>query len=150
MKELTIINPYPDQTLEYNENTKQYQLKLSFCKEEYESNFNDDATLEKRIKRNYLKNKTPNVNQPVVEFLLTRTEEGRNFIKDILVEQMYADVEYAYNDLGATPAINVTNGQIIDREEIKRNKLSVDAEEIANQSIAYFGFNIFYQGQFPT
>ena len=153
---MKVITPYSDDVLAYNTDTAQYELTLNYVKGLFGNNFVDDGVLEKRIKKNSRKiynvihARINNLNRVAVNFLLSKTQEGRNYIKDILVEQMEADIESGFNDLSSTPAINVSNGQTIDRNLLVQNQISVDAEQILLSSPQYFGFNILYQGQFPN
>lgn len=156
MKKLTPIKPYSDNKLEWNEDEGQYFLTFEYCNENYEHNFADDDILKKRIKKNshhiynYIKAHVNSRNIPIVTALLYRTKEGRDFIFDLLSTQFEADVETGYNDLGKTPAINVSNGQIIDRNEIRRNLITVETEQIFDNSYDYFGINLSYQAVFPA
>ena len=81
--------------------------------------------------------------------VLQNTEEGREFLFDILTTQLEADLETGYNDLSSSPAINLANGQVMDRNELYRNQICVDAEQIFDDSDRYFGFRIGYQCVFP-
>lgn len=156
MKALTILKgPYNDQKLNYNENTGRYELTIQYLKDEFGPCYADDGIATQRIKLNsrvvysYILIHTATFNRQVVNFLLTKTEEGRKFLLDILREQQYADIQTGYNDLKYTPAISFGNGQDKDRNEIRKNGLCIAAEEIFQSSAEYFGFNIGYLGQFP-
>ena len=155
MKRLRPTIIHDDDKLVWNTTYGQYQLAFEFCKSEYEENFADDDILKKRIRKNskvvyrYIDNMVNQYNRPVVIALLTKTEEGRKFIFDLLETQFESDVESGYNDLTNTSAINLANGQIIPREEIRRNTVSVATEQVWDNSQKYFGINIGYQGQFP-
>lgn len=156
MINLKKINPYNDEKLTWNENAKQYELAFEFCKEEYPENFRDDDVLKARIKKNsrlvyrFIISRVNQRNRNIVDLLLSRTEQGREFIFKMLSTQFEADVETGYNDLADTPAINVANGQILPREEIKRNEVSVATEDEFDNNQTYFGINIGYQAQFPS
>lgn len=156
MNKLKGIKPYNDNKLVYNDITNEYELAFEFCKEEYPNNFVDDATLKARIKKNsrvvyrFINNRVNQYNKPTVFKILGRTEEGRNFIFDLLRTQFESDVETGYNDLSGVPAINTSNGQIIPREEILRNIVSIATEQVWDDSSTYFGINIGYQGRFPS
>lgn len=156
MKTLTIIKePYSDSKLDYNKNTGRYELTLAYLKDEFGPCYADDGIALQRIKLNsrvvynYINLHTASFNRAVVNFLLTRTEEGRKFLLDILKEQQYADIQTGYNDLPYTPAISF-NGQDKDRQEIRKNTLCLAAEDIFLSSVDYFGLNIGYLGQFPA
>lgn len=155
MKQLHKITPYSDSSLKWNEQTQQYELTIEYCKANFDSHFADDEVLKKRIKKNtrnvyrFIKYRTFSSNRPVVEKVLNYTEEGRKFILEMLSVQMEADNETGYNDLTGTPAINLSNGQVLDRNELYKNQLCVDAEEIFDSSDSWFGFRIGYQAPFP-
>lgn len=156
MKRLTSIKPYNDEKMIWNDTTKEYELSFEFCKKEYPQNFADDDILKQRIKKNsraiyrFIYSRIKQFNRPVVEVLLSRSEEGRNFIFELLRTQFESDVDSGYNDLTNVSAINVANNQILPREEIYRNRVSVATEEVWDNSFTYFGFNIGYQGNFPN
>ena len=156
MKRLTPIQPYSDNKLVWNENTNQYELTFEFCKEEYEQNFVDDDVLKQRIKKNsrnvyrFIYSRINQNNRPVVDVLLTRSKEGREFIFELLRTQFESDNDSGYNDLTNVSPINVSNGQVLPREEIYRNRVSVATEEVWDNSSYYFGFNIGYQAMFPN
>lgn len=155
MKTLHKIKPYSDSKLNWNEETQKYELTLQYCKREFDNNFADDEVLKKRIKENtrliyrFIKYRVASFNRRVVDSVLTNTEEGRNFIFEMLSTQMSADVETGYNDLGKTPAINVANGQIIDRNQLWINQVTIETEQVFDSSDSYFGFRIGYQAPFP-
>ena len=155
MKQLHKINPYSDDSLFWNDETKQYELTVQYCKANYDVNYADDDTLKRRIKKNsrkiyrFIKYRTYSSNRPVVDKVLHYTEEGRQFLLEILSVQMEADNETGYNDLSETPAINISNGQVLDRNELYKNQLCVDAEQVFDSSDNWFGFRIGYQAPFP-
>lgn len=154
MKTLRTINHYDDDNLKFNEKTGRYELTIQYCKDNFESTFKNDNVLARRIKLNsqvvynYISLHVALVNKPVVAFLLNRTQEGRDFLLELLSAQMYADVQTGYNDLMFQPGINFT-GQDKDRGQIKQNALCVAAENVFEESDNYFGVRISYQGQFP-
>lgn len=155
MKALKSIKPYSDDKLEFNEMSKQYQLTIQYCKSLFESAFKNDTILQRRIEKNtdkiynFIFSRVNSSNVPVVEKILSSTEEGRNFVLKLLVTQMEADVQSGYNDLTLAPAVNVTNGQVIPREELQRNQVVVDVEQLLYSSSRYLGINIWYAAKFP-
>ena len=155
MKTLTKIKPYSDNSLTWNSETNQYELTIQYVKDNFEESYVDDGVLQKRIHKNSrkvyraIKYRVYSRNRVLVEKLINGTEQGREFIKEMLSAQMEADVGTGYNDLSETPAINLANGQIIDRNELYRNQLCVDAEQVFDSSDDYFGFRIGYQAAFP-
>ena len=155
MKALRSIQPYSDDKLEFNEMSKQYQLTIQYCKSLFESTFKNDTILQRRIEKNtdkiydFIFSRVNSSNVPVVEKILSSTEEGRNFVLKLLVTQMEADVQSGYNDLTLAPAVNVTNGQVIPREELQRNQVVVDVEQLLYSSSRYLGINIWYAAKFP-
>lgn len=155
MRKLNFITPSDNESLKWNEKTKRYELKVEFVKDQLEVHFNGDKMLEDRIKKNsrkiynYIKYHSFSGNARFIDRLLNETEEGRQFLKDVLFEQFEADNETAFNDLSSQPAVNVANGQIIDRNELIRNQISVDTEQIIDRNADYFGFNICIMTAFP-
>lgn len=154
MKQLTFIQPYSDSKLKFNETTGYYELTKEYCNDQFGSCYGSDGTLISRIKLNsrvvynFIRLHVATVNRPVVEFLLKRTKEGREFILELLSAQQYADIQTGYNDLLYQPAVNF-NGQDKDRAAIKQNSLCVAAEQVFDTSDSYFGIRLNYQGQFP-
>lgn len=156
MNNLHIISPYNDKELQINNESGRYELTLAYVKKNFEVTFRDDGVLQRRITKNsrkiynYIFSHSNSYNNAVVNFCLFKTEEGRKWIKDILTEQMEADLESGYNDLSSTPAINVANGGVIDRNQLSVNQITIDTEQIIDRSADYFGFNLMYQSQFPA
>ena len=154
---LTILKePYSDEQLEFDELTGRYQLKLGFVKNEFDMTFKSDGVLKRRIKNNsktvyhFLYMRSNSANYFVLDFLLRRTEEGRKFLLEILLEQMEADLETGYNDIAKQPAINFANGQVMNRDEIQRNLVSVATENLIYSSSKFFGFNAITQAVLPS
>jgi len=155
MKKFKIIKPHDDKKLKFNQITGRYELTVEYCKNEFDSTFKDDATLKRRIKLNtqnvysYLNINIATVNKTVVWYLLHNTQEGREFLLELLSAQMYADIQTGYNDLLYQPPVSYTSGNDKDRAVVKQNLLCPAAEQIYEGSDAYFGIRIGYQGQFP-
>lgn len=149
-----IAKPYDDEKLIFNPNTQRYELTIQFLKTQVDTPYKNDEETFKRIRLNsqvvynYIRSQVATWNRSVVEFLLNKTEQGRIFLFEILSAQQYADIQTGYNDTSFMPAINFT-GNDKNREDIKRNVLCVAAEQILNDSDAYFGVRINYRGQFP-
>ena len=154
MRNITVISHYDDDNLKFNENTGRYELTTQYIKENFGPAYANDKVLAQRIKLNsqvvynYINLHVATVNKPVVNFLLSRTEQGRQFILDLSSAQQYADTQTGYNDLMFQPAINF-NGQDKDRLAIRQNALCVAAEQVLEESDNYFGVRITYQAQFP-
>lgn len=155
MKTLHKIKPYSDKTLFWNEETKQYELTIEYFKDNFDETYANDEVLTKRLKKNsrkiyrFIRNRTYSRNRPIVENVINLTEEGRNFIKEMLSVQIEADAQTGFNDLSETPAVNLSNGQVLDRNELYKNQICVDAEQVFDDSDSYFGFRIGYQAAFP-
>lgn len=155
MKRLTVIQPYSDTTLHYNETTEQYELTVSYCHDAFEHTFKSDTVLQRRIEKNsnkiydFIFSRVNTANTRVVKKIINETREGREFIQKLLSYQMEADTETGYNDLTQQPAVNVSNGQVIPREELLRNQVTVDVEQMLNNNARYLGINIWYAAQFP-
>lgn len=159
MNRITPVAPYDDDKLVWNSTTQQYELKTSYVKGEFDVAFlnddNQDTLLTKRIKKNskvvyrFITSRVNSYNRILALKLLNRTEEGRQLIFNMLNAQMESDIDSGYNDLTGNTAINLSNGQIIPREELERNAVSVATELEWDNNQAYFGINLAYQGQFP-
>ena len=140
----------------WNETNNRYILTKEYFKNEFDSNYTDDAVLERRLKENsrliysFIRSRVNSYNRRVVDFVLNSTEEGKEFIKELLTLQIQADNETGFNDLVLTPQINVSNGQISDRNEFFKNQVCVAVEQEFDNSDAYFGFRIGYQAPFPA
>lgn len=121
----------------------------------FENTYRNDAVLDQRIEQNsdliydFIFSRVNTNNNQIVQALLSNTQEGREFIRKMLTYQMQADTESGYSDIRNVPAINVSNGQVIDREEIKRNQVTVAVEQMLTDSARYFGVNLAYQGTYP-
>ena len=145
---LTFTQPYDDDKLKYVDG--KYQLTIEYVKDQLDIHFADDEVLAKRLKKNTRKvykvifARINSNNRNIVEYVLTYTKEGREWLFDLLFEQFEADNETGFNDLSGQPAINFQNGQTIDRNELYRNQLSVDAEQILENSMQYCGMNLLY------
>ena len=156
MKNLKFITPASTEELEWDAKSHQYLLKIEYVKDQIDVNYGDDEILKKRIRENsrliyrFIKNRVHSYNRKLVNNVLENTEEGREFIKELLLTQLEADNETGYNDLSKTPAINIASNQVIDRNELYRNQVCVDVEQIFDDSDSYFGFRIGYQSPFPA
>lgn len=155
MKELRVIpNPRDDDNLHYNKDTGRYELTLAYLKDNFGESYKSDEVAKRRIKLNsqvcyyYINVHVASWNRAIVNFLLHRTEEGREFLKEFLAAQQYADLQTACNDVMFMPSINF-NGQDKDRNAIKQNSVCVAAEDVFDNSDTYFGLRLGYQGQFP-
>lgn len=153
-----IIQPRSDSSLEWNPITKQYQLTLEYVKSLWDGEpipYKNDAITKRRIKDtsqrvySYFSSHCATVNRGAVRLILNRTEEGRKFLIEILKAQMLADMEYGYNDLVRRPVVNASSGQMGDRDEYRRNAISIEAELIIEDSVNYVGINLTYMGMFP-
>ena len=157
MENLIIKKHYTDDKMVYNEITGQYELALNYVKSLFQITFKDDTTLQKRIPKNsrkiynFIFYRSYSSNSRVINFLLNETENGRKFLFDVLSEQMEADLQTGYNDLSNQPAVNVANGQAIDRNVLANNQISVDTEQVIENSASYFGgINLLYRSIFPA
>lgn len=147
------IEPFTDDKLEWD--GSQYVLTRAYIKQNFDIAYRDDGILDRRRRKNsivvygVIQSRIALQNAKFAKIALNYTEEGRKFILDILTEQMEADLQGGYNDLGSTSAINVANGQVIPRQEIERNLLCVTAELMLDRITNYFPFNIFMQFEYP-
>lgn len=155
MKTLNFIKPKSDSVLNWNETTNQYELTPEFVKANFDVNYSDDATLEKRIKKNsrkiynFIRYRAYSGNFTYIKILLNRTVEGREFLKNVLLEQLEADNETGFNDLSSQPAIDMASGRELSRDSLYENQISVDTEQLIEANSEYFGFNIMVRYSFP-
>jgi len=156
MKSLHYIQPYDNSELVWDAKIKKYRLTKEYVKDNFDITFRDDATLDRRIKKNsnkvytYIINRCYSGNRLVVDRLLNYTQEGRDFILQVLTSQIEADLETGFNDLTLQPSVNVANGQSIDRNILLANQVSVDTELLVDNNANNFGFNLFLQTAFPN
>lgn len=143
------IEPYSDEKMLYNEETKQYELKLAWVKANFGNPFNDDNTLTVRIKRNtrkvynYIFSHGFSGNRKAIIAIINCTEEYRNYIFDALSSQMEADLASGYNDqdLYVAKTLDERNMQLI-------NQVSAETETILKSSNGYGGLNLLYAAAF--
>lgn len=152
---LKIVEHYDDDKLVWNTETRRYELSIEYVKTHFDINFRDDKVIKQRLSKNSRKiynviyARSHTANKAVIDLCLNRSENGREFLFDVLLEQFEADNEYGFNDLSSAPAINLSNGSVIDRNLLYQNQISVDAEQILDRNAEYFGINILYQGVLP-
>lgn len=153
MNTINFIKPYSDDRLEYNELTKKYQLTRNYCLNLLGGNpYQDDATLDKRILLNtrvvysYILTMGNSNNKKYNLALLNYTKNGRNILKEVLSAQFLADAETGYNDLIKQLPINFNDYKKIDRNEMFKNMLCVEAQAILeNSKNDLYGYNLISQ-----
>ena len=75
------IQPYSDEKMLYNEDTKQYELQAAWVKANFGNVFKDDAVLGQRIKRNtrkvynYIFSRGYSGNRKTTTAIINHTEE---------------------------------------------------------------------------
>lgn len=147
------LEPFTDNVLEWDGN--QYVLTREFIKANYEVAYRDDETLDRRRRKNtrvvysVIASRLCQSNSKLAMWVLNNTECGRVFLRDILAEQMEADLATGYNDLGTSNLVNMANGQVIKRIDIEHNLLCVNAELMLQSATNYFPFNLFVQYPYP-
>lgn len=155
MRKLHVIQPYSDDSLTYNEKTGRYYLTRQYCKDKFDPNFKSDHVLDREIEKttdnvyDFVFSRVNTHNTELVKIILTNTQEGREFVLKMLDYQMAADIESGFNSTGKIPLVNASNGQIISREEVMRNQVSVETERLYKNSNLYLGINLDYQGVYP-
>ena len=154
MKLSFIGKQYDNESLVFNKQSKRYELTLQYVKDNFEITFKDDGILENRIKKNsrkvydYILTVGNTHNREIIMRLLNETENGRLFLLDCLTTQMDADLTSGFNDITKQSPINMNNGQIIDRNALRQNRVSVETEDIVDRNIGYFGINLVYNQPF--
>lgn len=147
------LEPKTDEEMEWD--GYMYILTRAYCKKHFDIAYRDDGALDKRRKKNSrvvynaLRERLNSNNVLMGLFLINETDSGRKFIKDVLTEQMDADIQNGYNDLGITSPINVANGQVMDKNAIRTNILCQSAEMLVDNSSMYFHFNAFMSFYYP-
>ena len=157
MKQLIIKKDSIDENvLQWNSNTNRWQLTLQYVRTLRDPiPYKNDAITEQRIKQNsirvyqYIVAHSHTVNRQVIDFLLNKTENGQRFLIQALTAQMEADMDYGYNDLFVRPVINAQTGQEGDRDNFRKNAISLECESVIDDSASFFGFNILYMSAFP-
>lgn len=150
---MDFIKPYNDTLLEWNEETQKYRLTLAAIKNLVGNAYKDDQVATKRSILTslniytYIYNLGATPNKVYTEFIINYTKQGRSFIYECLMAQILADSESGYNDISNSNGIDFTNGSIISREEIRKNKVCVNAEDlILNSASRLEGYNVAYMG----
>lgn len=147
------IEPYTDNDLEWD--GRRYVLTIAYIKDNFEVTYKDDGTLDARRKLNskiVYKELAKRLNSNNVELgmkIINETAEGRRFVKDVLMEQMQADLKSGYNDMGYMSPIDFAKGQAMDKDEISKNILCPNAEDVVDRNTLYFPFNAFTAYAYP-
>ena len=150
-KNMKKIEPYSDDKMLYNNETKQYELKPSWVKSQIGDPFADDTVLEQRIKRNtrkvynYIFSRSYSGNRKTIIAVINHTEEYREFIYDALFSQMESDIASGYNDQDMYVAKTKD-----DRELQQINQVSVNTENILKNAAGYGGINLLYASAFNS
>lgn len=145
------IQPYSDDKMLYNTDTKQYELQMAWVKATFGNVFADDTVLEQRIKRNtrkvynYIFSRGYSGNRKTITAIINHTEEYRTYIYDALLSQMESDMASGYNDQD----LYVPKSKD-DRELQQLNQVSVNTENILKSSAGYGGINLLYASAFNT
>lgn len=143
------IQPYSDEKMLYNEETKQYELQPAWVKANFGNPFNDDNTLSVRIKRNtrrvynYIFSHGFSGNRKAILAIINHTEEYRSYIYDALFSQIEADLASGYNDqdLYVAKSADERNLQFL-------NQVSAQTESILKSSNGYGGINLLFAAAF--
>jgi len=147
---MTLIEAKSDNEMEF-ENGR-YHLAKAFIKVNVEGSENvlDDGKLMRRSRKNsrlvyaYIMGHCNTANWKTVHFLLTRTEEGKNLLKEALITQLEADLLSGYNDLG-----NMPTDQQNKRDDIRDSQITIETEQILESSVSALGVNILSMVPFP-
>ncbi len=149
---LKILEPFNDDLLEYDKANEVYVLTLSIAYTLIGNVFKDDKELQRRLKLNsiivynYIYNHGNTNNKKYTRFILNNTEQGRKFIYRCLESQIIADAKSGYNDLGSENLVDMQSGNVIDRNKIRENLVSVNTEEIIiNSKADLSGYNVICQ-----
>lgn len=152
MNTLKIIEPFDDDALKFDKVNDRYELTISYTTNLVKNPYTDTNEMQRRIKLNsmivynYIYNHGNTNNKKYTRFILNHTEQGRKFILQCLESQIIADSKSGLNDLGSENLVDMNNGNIIDRDKIRENLVSVNTEElIVNSKADLCGYNVICQ-----
>lgn len=91
---------------------------------------------------NWIYSRIPLRNKDYVEYLLAKHDDCIRAVYDAMRAQLEADISSGYNDIKNQPALNFATGMNIGREEIKKNLVCVEAQNILESC----SFNFLYAG----
>lgn len=148
---MTLIEAITDEEMEF-ENGR-YHLTKQFIRNSVDGAENaiDDKKLMMRSKKNsrviyaYIMGHCHSANWKTVLFLLNRTQEGKDLLKEALATQLEADLLSGYNDLGNMPADSQ-----LKRDEIRDSQITIETEQILESSISALGVNILSMAPYPS
>lgn len=148
---LKVIEPYDSDTMIYDKNTHRYILTLTSIEKANGRYSNDGVATQRLLEMSnnvylYIYSNASQSNRYYIEFIISCTKQGRDFIEQVLTEQLYADLESRQNDICKQTAIDFQSGRIIDRQVIKANRICVNAEDTINSGIC--GINLMFQGTY--
>lgn len=148
---LTFKKPYSDDILVYDEITERYVLNISYAKSKVESPYQDDGIMTRRLNEisetvySFMYNLGNTNNRKYTQLVVNYSDKGRKFITKALLSQLYADADNGYNDLSKQNPINFQGGKVIDRNDLRKNKVCVNCEDIIKNSMADLdGYNVCY------
>lgn len=150
--ELELIETISNEQLEWNALTRQYRLTLNAIREIVGNAYKNDEVARQRSILNsanvysYIYNRGCTANKKYTEFIINRTKQGKELIFQALMYQILADAQNGYNDIPNQNPIDFSNGSTIDREQIRKNKVAVNVEDLLDNSQAYLnGYNVLSQ-----
>lgn len=151
--EIKIIKPYDDANFVYSR-TKHRYVPTKALVTELGGQYKNDTIALRRLESiskaiyRYIYEHGNSANRYYVEFLINCTEEGRQMLFEAMQEQLVADIDNGYEDGAKQNLIDFSNGNIIDREQVKKNRLSIDAESVIHSGL--LPVNILYAGAFAV
>lgn len=152
MNVLKFVKPYDDDALKFDKVNDRYELTISYTTNLVQNPYTDTSEMERRIKLNsmivynYIYNHGNTCNKKYTRFILNHTIQGRKFILQCLESQIIADSKSGLNDLGSENLVDMASGNVIDREKIRENLVSVNTEElIVNSKADLCGYNVICQ-----
>ena len=151
--EIQIIKPYDTADFKYNRSKHRYVLDktvITALGGQYKNETIATRRLESISKAvyRYIYEHGNSANRYYVEFILNCTREGREMLYNAMYEQLTADVDNGYEDGAKQNLIDFATGNIIDREQVKKNRLAIDAECEIHSGI--LPINILYAGAFAV
>jgi hypothetical protein len=134
----------------YDLNNHRYVLKAQYCSEiaNLSEVYADQSAIDKTLKSisrtiyNWIYSRIPVCNKNYIEYLLAKHEDCIRALYEAMLAQLEADISSGYNDIKNQSAINFSTGMHLDREEIRKNLVCIEAQNILEGC----AFNMFYAG----
>jgi hypothetical protein len=139
---MAVIKPFNDNKLLYDRETHRYILNYTGVGEHVDAGQAYGSIEKQRAKMsqisrtiyNYIYYTTNEKNRDYVELKLATESTLRNVIYEAMLSQLLADVESGADSVKNQTAVNMETGNIMDRTQLMRNIISIEAEMIVTAS----------------